>query len=74
MAISNEFLKRSITYWQQFYEEKLSQEDAREIVENICGFFNLLNKLYMDLRIKNEKSQKQDTSSSCEGMKDLKAV
>lgn len=71
MAISSEFLKRTITYWQRFYGEDLTQEDAREIVENICSLFNLLNELDGDLENKNENSQKQENSSFCEGVKDV---
>jgi hypothetical protein len=29
--------------WQPRFERKLGHEDAREIAENVCGFFNILS-------------------------------
>jgi hypothetical protein len=39
---SKEFLEETIQVWQPLSEEKLTEEDAREIVENLTGFFSLL--------------------------------
>lgn len=39
---NKEFLKETIHVWQPLSEEKLNEEDAREIVENLTGFFSLL--------------------------------
>ena len=71
MAVSSEFLKRTIRYWQGFYGEELTQEDAREIVENICSLFNLLNELDADLENRSDNSQKQKSSSFCVEVKDV---
>jgi len=48
------FLKETIETWQPYYEQPLSNEDAREIVANLTGFFDLLDKWDRE----NEKIQK----------------
>jgi hypothetical protein len=42
MKPSPELIRRTIDVWQPLSEEKLNEEDAREIVENLTGFFSLL--------------------------------
>lgn len=39
---SREFLEKTIHVWQPLSKERLTEEDAREIVENLTGFFSLL--------------------------------
>jgi|GEM_PF-1112289 len=39
---SKEILEKTIRMWQPLSEEQLTEEDAREIVENLTGFFSLL--------------------------------
>jgi hypothetical protein len=36
------FLQQTIDVWQSYSKEKLSLEDAQEIIENVTGFFKLL--------------------------------
>lgn len=45
MKISEEFLDKTIAYWQPFYEQPLTREDAREIIQNACDLFDLLNEI-----------------------------
>lgn len=42
---SEEFLQRTIKFWQPRYPYPLTLEDAREIAENMTGLFQLLDKL-----------------------------
>ena len=43
--IDDEFLDRTIKEWQPFTAEQLTREDAREIIENVCDLFDLLNEI-----------------------------
>ncbi len=38
-------IKKTIEHWQPYSKEKLTEEDAREIIENTVAFFDLLNGL-----------------------------
>ena len=38
----NELLKYTQEVWQPYASDRLSTEDARQCVENICGFFDVL--------------------------------
>jgi hypothetical protein len=40
--MNKEFFRRTIQVWQPLSEDRLTEEDAREIVENLTGFFSLL--------------------------------
>lgn len=53
MTVSNEFLEKTIKIWQPHYKEKLTLEDAREIVENSYSLIKLLDKL--DRKYSNNK-------------------
>ena len=37
-----EFIDQTIAIWQKRTERKLAREDGREIIENITGFFSIL--------------------------------
>jgi hypothetical protein len=37
------FLERTKQFWQARAQKALSDEDAREIIENITSFFKILN-------------------------------
>lgn len=39
-----EMLRRTIAFWQPRYERELTEEDARQIVENLVGFFRTLRR------------------------------
>ncbi len=49
---STAFLKKTIKVWQPYYKRRLTLEDARQIQENVTGFFNILLEWE-----KNEKTQ-----------------
>ena len=40
---SDEFIEETIRFWQLRLKRELTQEDARQIVENMSGFFSLLS-------------------------------
>lgn len=42
MAYAKEFLEETIKIWQPYSKEALTLEDAREMIENMVNFFNLL--------------------------------
>ncbi len=57
---SKAFLENTRKHWEPYYEHPLTEEDAREIIENMIGLFNLLNKLdekYADKKEKNLQQQ-----------------
>ena len=37
-----DIIQRTRKFWQLHYEEELTEEDAREIIKNITGFFATL--------------------------------
>ena len=41
---SAELIKKTIDVWQPLSKKELNEEDAREIIENITGFFSTLKK------------------------------
>jgi hypothetical protein len=41
-ALSESFLEATIEFWQPSAHRNLTREDAREIVENMTGFFRVL--------------------------------
>jgi hypothetical protein len=41
-ALSDSFLEATIEFWQPSAHRNLTREDAREIVENMTGFFSVL--------------------------------
>jgi hypothetical protein len=54
---NKEFLEKTIRVWQPLSEEKLNEEDAREIVENLTGFFSLLGEWERKHAKEEEKAQ-----------------
>lgn len=40
--MDDDMLKRTKAFWEPRYGRKLSDEEAREIVENAVGFFRIL--------------------------------
>jgi len=55
--MNREFLRRTIEVWQPLSEEKLNEEDAREIVENMTGLFSFLLELEQKYGKEEEKTQ-----------------
>lgn len=41
-ALAPQFLDETIAVWQPLSSRPLNREDAREIVENVTGFFSIL--------------------------------
>ena len=41
-AANDNLIDRTIETWQPRFERGLSREDARQIVENVTGFFSIL--------------------------------
>jgi hypothetical protein len=39
---SGDFIEQTIAIWQKRTDRKLTREDGREIIENISGFFSIL--------------------------------
>jgi hypothetical protein len=42
-TISSQLIQQTAAFWDEYAEIKLSDEEARQAVENINGFFNVLN-------------------------------
>ena len=47
---SRQLIDETIEVWQPYYEAKLTDEDAREIIENVAAFFGALMGWRHDLR------------------------
>lgn len=47
---SRQLIDETIEVWQPYYDKKLSDEDAREIIENMAAFFGALMGWRGDLR------------------------
>jgi len=43
--ITKEMIHETIVHWQPYSKEKLTEEDAREIIENTVALFDLLDEL-----------------------------
>jgi len=41
-TIDPEFLDKTIAFWQPRTSRKLTREDARQMIENVTGFFKVL--------------------------------
>lgn len=55
-SLSAPFLDETIQFWQPRSERPLTREDAREIVENMTGFFSILHEWLEAERLSNQKS------------------
>jgi hypothetical protein len=42
--IQNQLIDRTLEFWQPRSSQTLTREDAREIIENVTGFFRVLQK------------------------------
>jgi hypothetical protein len=43
--LNDSFLKKTIDTWQPHSNKKLTEEDAREMAENVSGLFSFLSEL-----------------------------
>ena len=55
-SVSAEFLDETIQFWQPQSERILTREDAREMIENVTGFFNILHEWYEAERLTEQAS------------------
>ncbi len=46
--ITQKMIQDTITHWQFHSKEKLTEEDARDIIENTVALFDLLNELDLE--------------------------
>jgi hypothetical protein len=53
---SDNLLAETIELWQPLSEKTLNEEDARQIIENITGFFSLLHEWEQNNGKKEEKA------------------
>ena len=58
--MNDSFLKTTIEVWQPFSREKLTEDDAREIIKNIYGFFDTL--AFWDKKSRDSEESKKDDS------------
>lgn len=42
--MQGQLIDRTLEFWQARSSDKLTREDAREIIENVTGFFRVLQK------------------------------
>lgn len=49
ITIDDDFLDKTIQVWQPYTREKLTREDAREIIQNVCDLFDLLNQIKKEI-------------------------
>lgn len=47
---NHDFLQETLRVWQPFTDVRLTEDDAREIVTNVAGFFRLLAEWDRDAR------------------------
>jgi len=61
MEYSDELIKKTIKMWQPYSKEPLTREDAREIIQNVTGFFDILARWDREQkeREKNPKAEPQ---------------
>lgn len=50
-----DFLEETIRVWQPYSSERLSREDAREILANVSGFFRVLRAWSEEDRLDQQK-------------------
>lgn len=50
LRYSRQLIDETIEVWQPYYDKKLTDEDAREIIENVAAFFGALMGWRRDLR------------------------
>ena len=53
MSFTKEMVQETIQHWQPYSDKVLTEEDAREIIENTVALFDLLNEL--DLKQQTDK-------------------
>lgn len=54
LGIDESFLEETRAFWQPYTTRKLTHEDAREMIENVTGFFGVLAKWDAERKAKGE--------------------
>jgi hypothetical protein len=55
---------QTIAFWQPLSDRRLTREDARQIAENLSGFFNLLRVWSVGNDIKDRSVKEENVESS----------
>lgn len=58
MVYSKKFIQKTIGVWQPYAKDRLTEEDAREIADNMINLFELLIELDKKYSLCVEESQK----------------
>jgi len=56
--VDKDFIQETIDFWEKKTGKKFTREDARQMIENVSGYFNTLHR--WDMREK-EKEKKRPT-------------
>jgi hypothetical protein len=59
-SLSAPFLDETIQFWQPKSERVLTREDAREMIENVTGFFSILHEWLEAERVSNRNGSHVD--------------
>ena len=59
MPYSKEFIQETIKVWQPYSKEKLTEEDAREIADNVINLYTFMLELERKYKTCEEKSKKE---------------
>ena len=68
---SDEFLEQTIKFWQPRVERELTPEDARQIGENMSGFFKVLSEWAVEREESDEKRSCSITSDQEDSGREL---
>ena len=52
--MDRDFLDKTIEFWQPYTEDKITLEDAREIIQNTVALFKFLHELDLELNGNNQ--------------------
>jgi len=63
---SQDITRQAIDFWQPHYNQTLTPEDAREIVENVTGFFRILAEWRRRVQEDNELEKQEPTDQEIE--------
>ena len=61
-TIDPEFLDKTVAFWQPRTSRKLTREDARQMIENVTGFFKVLAEWDAKARIAQAASEPRPES------------
>ncbi len=68
---ANDLIDEAISIWQKRSEKQLTREDGREIVENVMGFFSILQEWrFAELAAQSKKTKQGGASGKVEAIRD----